>query len=158
MFFWRASTVLELMRKYQPKTATLLAGLPSFGNRQFGPKLAEAYPLCESISVDYAIIEKAQAVAGLALDDIGWNDVGSWEAVYDLADKDAHANASRSELVSEGSHGNYVDVDKLVALVGVENLVIVDTPDALLVANRSRAQDVSKIVKTLETRDRDDLL
>jgi mannose-1-phosphate guanylyltransferase len=158
MFFWRAATVLELMRHHQPKTATLLAGLPFFGSRQFASKLGEAYPLCESISVDYAIIEKAQEVAGLAVDDIGWNDVGSWEAVYDLADKDADANASRGALVSEASHGNYVDADKLVALVGVEKLVVVDTPDALLVGHRSRAQDVSKIVKELEAKRLDDLL
>jgi len=158
LFFWRAATVLDLMRHYQPKTATLLAGLPSFGSRQFGPKLAEAYPLCENISVDYAVIEKAQGVTGLALDDIGWNDVGSWEAVYDLADKDADTNACSGELVSEASRGNYVDAEKLVALVGVENLVIVDTPDALLVAHRSKAQDVSRVVKTLEARRQDHFL
>lgn len=158
MFFWRAATILDLMRRHQPKTATLLAGLPAFESRQFSPKLAEAYPLCESISVDYAIIEKAQNVTGLALDDIGWNDVGSWEAVYELADKDADANASRNELVSEASRGNYVDAAKLVALVGVENLVVVDTPDALLVAHRSKAQEVSKVVKTLESRRQEQLL
>lgn len=158
MFFWRASSILDLMRHHEPKTATLLAGLPSFGSRQFASKLAEAYPLCENISIDYAVIEKAQGVVGLALDDIGWNDVGSWEAVYELADKDEDANASRAELVSEGSRGNYVDADKLVALVGVENLVVVDTPDALLVAHRTRAQDVSKIVKALETKRHDHLL
>lgn len=158
MFFWRTSTVLDMIRRYQPKTATLLAGLPSFGSRHFASKLGEAYPLCESISIDYAVIEKAKEVAGLALDDIGWNDVGSWEAVYDLAEKDKEGNASRGELVSEGSSGNYVDADKLVALVGVENLVVVDTPDALLVGHRSRAQDVSKIVKALEAKQQEDLL
>ena len=158
MFFWRASTVLEMMRRHQPKTSTLLAGLPSFGNRQFAAKLAEAYQLCENISIDYAVIEKAKEVAGLALDDIGWNDVGSWEAVYDLAEKDKEGNASHGELVCEGSRGNYVDAGKLVALVGVENLVVVDTPDALLVGHRSRAQDVSKIVKALEARQREELL
>ena len=158
MFFWRTASVLEMMRQYQPKTATLLAGLPLFGSRQFSSKLGEVYPLCESISIDYGVIEKADGVAGLALDDIGWNDVGSWEAVYELADKDSDLNASRGELVSEASRGNYVDVDKLVALVGVENLVVVDTPDALLVGHRSKAQDVSKVVKALEARRRDDLL
>jgi len=158
MFFWRASTVLELMRHYQPKTATLLAGLPPFGSKQFHARLAEAYPLCENISVDYAIIEKAEEVSGIALDDIGWNDVGSWEAVYDLAEKDANGNASRNDLIVEGSRGNYVDADKPVALVGVENLVIVDTPDALLVATREGTQNVSKLVKTLEAEQREDLL
>jgi mannose-1-phosphate guanylyltransferase len=158
MFFWKASAVLDLMRRHQPKTATLLAGLPAVDARNFGKKLAEVYSLCENISVDYAIIEKAREVVGLALDDIGWNDVGSWEAVYDLAEKDADANASRGELIAENSRGNYVDSQKPVALVGVENLVIVDTPDALLVASRSSAQDVSKIVKRLDAQAREELL
>jgi mannose-1-phosphate guanylyltransferase len=158
MFFWRASSVLDLMRRHQPKTATLLAGLPGIQSRNFARELAGAYPLCENISVDYAIIEKAQDVAGLAVDDIGWNDVGSWEAVYNLAKKDAQANARGGDVVIEDSRGNYVDARKTVALVGVENLVIVDTPDALLVAHRSRAQDVSRIVKTLEKNGREDLL
>lgn len=158
MFFWRTSTVLELMRHHQAKTATLLAGLPSFNSKQFSAKLAAAYPLCDNISVDYGVIEKATGVAGLALDDIGWNDVGSWEAVYDLAEKDNNGNASRGELIAEDSRGNYVDSPRLVALVGVENLAIVDTPDALLVAVRSKAQDVSKIVKILDGQNREDLL
>jgi mannose-1-phosphate guanylyltransferase len=158
MFFWRASTVLELMRHHQPKTATLLAGLPPLGSRQFAAKLADVYPRCEGISVDYAIIEKADQVAGFALDDIGWNDVGSWEAVYDLAKKDGDANASRGELFAESSRGNYVDSSKPVALLGVENLVVVDTADALLVAHRNRVQDVGKIVKALDDRKREELL
>ncbi len=158
MFFWKAETVLSLMRHHQPKTATLLAGLPPFGDPEFPSKLAEAYPLCENISIDYAVIEKAADVSGIPLDDIGWNDVGSWEAVYELAGKDGDGNASRGELIAEASRGNYVDANKTVALVGVENLVIVDTPDALLVANRSKSQDVSKLVKALEGRKREELL
>jgi len=158
MFFWRTSTVLDLMRRFQPKTARLLASLPNFQSRKFGSKLAEVYSLCENISVDYALIEKTKTVSGIALDDIGWNDVGSWEAVYDLADKDQNGNASAGEIFTEASRGNYVSAGKPVALVGVENLVIVDTPDALLVANRSRSQDVSKIVKTLDAQKREELL
>ena len=158
MFFWRASTVLDLMRHHQPKTATLLAGLPRLRSRQFAAKLADVYPRCEGISVDYAIVEKAGEVAGFALDDIGWNDVGSWEAVYDLAKKDADGNASRGELFAENSRGNYVDASKPVALVGVEDLVVVDTADALLVAHRNRVQDVGKIVKVLDDKNREELL
>jgi mannose-1-phosphate guanylyltransferase len=158
MFFWKTSTVLDLMRRHQPKTATFLASLPSFQSRNFAAKLAEVYPLCENISVDYALIEKTNTVSGMALDDIGWNDVGSWEAVYELADKDGDGNASAGEIIAEASRGNYVSAAKPVALVGVENLVIVDTPDALLIANRSRSQDVSKIVKTLDAQKREELL
>jgi mannose-1-phosphate guanylyltransferase len=157
-FFWRASAVVDLIRHHQPKTATLLAGLPSFKSKQFASRLAELYPLCENISVDYAIIEKAEKVAGIALDDIGWNDVGSWEAVYDLAAKDTDGNASRGDLVVEESRGNYVNASKTVALVGVDNLIVVDTPDALLVASRSKAQDVSKLVKQLDAQKREELL
>jgi mannose-1-phosphate guanylyltransferase len=158
MFFWRTEAALNLLRHHLPKTATLLAGLPPVRSRQFGTKLAEIYPLCENISVDYGIMEKAETVVGLALDDIAWNDVGSWEAVYALARKDKDRNASRGDLVTESSKGNYVDANKTVALVGVDDLIVVDSPDALLIAHRSRAQDVSKLVKTLETKKREELL
>jgi len=158
MFFWRVESVLNLMRHHMPKTATLLAGLPRFRSPTFAGKLAEVYPRTENISVDYGIMEKAGLVAGLAVDDIGWNDVGSWEAVYTLARKDGNGNASRGDLMVEDSRGNYVDAAKTVALVGVENLVVVDTPDALLIVDRRRAQDVGKLVKTLEAKKREELL
>ncbi len=158
MFFWRASEFLSLMREHQPETATLLAGLPPFSSPSFTAKLKEIYPLCENISVDYAVIEKAKDVVGFALDDIGWNDVGSWEAVYELTAKDADGNASTGEVFSEGSHGNYVSAAKPVALVGVEDLVVVDTADALLIVSRSRSQDVSKLVKQLDAQNREELL
>jgi mannose-1-phosphate guanylyltransferase len=158
MFFWRAATVVELMRHHQPKTATLLAGLPPVGNRQFKRKLAEVYPLCENISIDYAVAEKAENVVGLPMDDIGWNDVGSWEAVYDLAGKDADRNACTGDLIAYESRGNFVDAQKTIALVGIENLIVVETPDALLIANRAKAQDVSKLVKALEAKGREELL
>jgi mannose-1-phosphate guanylyltransferase len=158
MFFWRADTVLDLLKEHQPKTAGLLAALPEFDSKHFGARLAATYPLCENISVDYAIIEKADRVSGIALDDIGWNDVGSWEAVYGIAKKDANRNASRGELIAEDATGNYVDAQKTVALVGVKNLIVVDTPDALLVASRDRAQDVAALVKTLDAEGREELL
>ncbi len=158
MFFWRASTVIDLVRHHEPKTATLLAGLPSFRSRQFMSRLRSVYPLCDNISVDYALIEKAEGIRGIAVDDIGWNDVGSWAAVYELAEKDENGNASRGPLLAHESHGNYVDAEKTVALAGIEDLIVVDTPDALLIANRAKAQEVSKLVRTLEEQKRDDLL
>lgn len=158
MFFWRVEAVLNLMRRHMPKTATLLAGLPPFRSRSFTGKLADVYPRTENISIDYGIMEKAERVAGLTVDDIGWNDVGSWEAVYTLARKDGNGNASRGDLMVEDSRGNYVDAAKTVALVGIENLVVVDTPDALLIVDRRRAQDVGKLVKTLEAKKREELL
>ncbi len=159
MFFWRASLYLEMLRRFLPKTATLLAALPAHGHRRFRAALAEAYPKCDNISVDYAVLEKAANVVGLATGDIGWNDVGSWNAVHDLMPRDAQANAARGDAIFDQSGGCYVDAEgKLVALIGVRDLVVVDTPDALLVADRSRAQQVSDLVKLLEKRKRRELL
>ena len=159
MFFWRASTVLEAIRQYQPKTWTLLAGLPSFTSDEFLARVGEVFPHCEDISIDYAVLEKATNVVGFAAGDIGWSDVGSWNAVYELLPRDSDGNAALTDTLVEGSSGCYVDAKgKLVALLGVKNLVVVDTPDALLIADRDRAQDVSKLVKALEARKRKDLL
>jgi mannose-1-phosphate guanylyltransferase len=159
MFFWKAETILEAMRKHQPKTATLISSLPGFADGEFAAKLADVFPRCENISIDFGVMEHAENVFGLACDEFGWNDVGSWNAVYELLPRDSSGNAARSELLSAGAKGNYVDCGrKLVALLGVENLIIVDTPDALLVADRARAQQVGDIVKLLEKNQRDELL
>ncbi len=161
VFFWRADAFLDALRKHLPKTATILAALPAFSSRQFAHRMAEAYPLSENISVDYAVMEKAANVVGLpAGGDLEWNDVGSWNAIYELLPHDADGNAARAaEILARSSTGNYVDAEgKLVALVGVEDLIVVDTKDALLVAARSRAQEVGQLVKALEQRKREDLL
>jgi len=159
MFFWRADVFLEALRRHLPKAATLLASLPPFGHRGFGECLRNAFPRCQNISVDYAVLEKAGEVVGLPADDIQWNDVGSWNAVYELLPRDAEGNAGNAQRLAVDSRGNYVDAPgKLVALLGVQNLIVVDTPDALLVADRARAQQVGDLVKLLEQRKRDDLL
>ncbi|HLN01875.1 MAG TPA: sugar phosphate nucleotidyltransferase [Bryobacteraceae bacterium] len=159
MFFWRADILLAALRRHLPKTATLLAALPAFSGRQFQTKLAQVFPRCENISIDYAVLERANNVVGFACDDIGWNDVGSWNAVYELVARDRDGNAARSVVISSDSSGNYIDAgNKLVALLGAHNLVVVDTPDALLIADRERAQQVGDIVKLLEQNRRNDLL
>jgi mannose-1-phosphate guanylyltransferase len=159
MFFWRADVLLDALRRHLPKTATLLASLPAWGSRKFAARVRETFPLCENISVDYAVLEKAGNVVGVAGDDIGWNDVGSWNAVYELLPRDAGGNVVRSDAILEAATGNYVHAPgKMVALVGVRNLVVVDTPDALLIVDRDLSQHVGKIVKKLELAQRDDLL
>jgi mannose-1-phosphate guanylyltransferase len=159
MFFWKSDVLLNALREFLPKTATLLAALPHFGSPNFGAKLAETFPRCENISIDYAVLEKAKGVVGFAADDFGWNDVGSWNAVYELLPRDANANAARGDLLAHLSVGNYVDAPgKLVALLGVQDLIVVDTPDALLISDRGRAQEVGELVKQLEAKKRADLL
>ena len=159
MFFWKTSVFLDALRRFLPKTATLLASLPRFGDRKFQARLAAAFPKCENISVDYAVLERASNVAGIPAGDIGWNDVGSWNAVHELHKRDAHGNTIRAEAIIESSSGNYVEAEKkLIALLGVKDLIVVDTPDALLIADRSRAQQVGEIVKRLEKSGRHDLI
>jgi mannose-1-phosphate guanylyltransferase len=159
MFFWRTDVLLDQLRRHLPRTATVLASLPSFGSRRFAASLKQAFPLCDNISIDYAVLEKADGVYGVAAGDFGWNDVGSWNAVYELLERDAHGNSIALESIVLDSHNNFVDArGKMVALVGVRDLIVVDTPDALLVAARDRAQQVGDIVKALEARNRHDLL
>ncbi len=159
MFFWSAKTVLDSMRTHLPKTATLISSLPAFRDKTFPVKLKQVFPLCENVSIDYGVLEKAQNVVGFACSEIGWNDVGSWNAVYELLPPDKDRNVTRSVLVALGSHGNFVDAGKkLVALVDVDDLIVVDTPDALLIGNRHQAQKVAELVKILEKRGSNELL
>lgn len=161
MFFWKASAFLNAFNLHLPKTALHIASIGPLGSKDFERDLAEYFPLCESISVDYAVMEKAKNVVGIAAADFGWNDVGSWQAVYELSKKDADANAVRggADLLAVESKGNYVDAGgKLVALVGVEDLVIVDTGDALLVTRREDAHRVGDMVKLLEKKRLSELL
>ncbi len=168
MFLWSVGTILDALEKHLPRTAGLLAKI----GRDFRPEtLARLYPQCENISVDYAVLEKADNVAGVPCE-IGWNDVGSWNAVYELWPRDAAGNAVRGAAWLLDARGNYLDVldasatggsgksapGKMVAAIGVENLVVVDSPDALLIVRRDRAQDVSKVVKWLEEQKREELL
>ena len=159
MFFWRADVLLDQLRQHIPNTAAALDSLPAFADRRFAAGLRKAFPLCDDISIDFAVLERAGNVVGMACDDIGWNDVGSWNAVYELLPRDGSQNAARATVLSADSSGNYIDAEgKLVALLGVNDLIIVDTPDALLIADRNRAQQVGDIVKLLEQNRREDLL
>jgi len=159
MFFWRADVLLDELRRHLPKTATLLAALPPFADPQFAESVKRSFPLCENISIDFAVLEKAGRVAGIPAGDFGWNDVGSWNAVYELLSHDARGNAAGPQTVFLDSDDNLVEAGgKMVALVGVKNMIVVDTPDALLVVGRASAHRVGDIVKALEKRNREDLL
>ncbi len=156
MFVWAAGTFLDALARYLPRTAAVLEEIAG----DFSA-LARLYPKCENISVDYAVMEKAGNVTGVPCD-IGWNDVGSWNAVYELLPHDAAGNAARGEVFLLDAHNNYLDAadtpGKLIAAIGVDDLVVVDSRDALLIVPRSRAQDVSKVVQWLEKLKREELL
>lgn len=165
MFFWRASTFLECLEDFLPRTAKLLNELQQFiGRGGYSGALARIYPRLENISVDYAIMEPAcrqehkERVFVLPAE-VGWSDIGSWSAVYELLAHKKSENVSRGNSFALDATGNFLwNPKKFTAAVGIRDLIIVNTSDALLICPRERAQDVGKIVKWLEQRGRDDLL
>ena len=165
MFFWRASTFLENLDKHLPKTFAALESLAeSIGKSSYDRKLRAIYPKLENISVDYAILEPATRQPGspsvfVIPAEIGWSDIGSWAAVYELLTKTPSANILPRDAFTLDATGNlFWSPSKFVAAVGVNDLVVVETPDALLICPRERTQDVGKIVKWLEENRRKDLL
>ena len=165
MFFWRASTFLENLRRFLPATCDALEELAeTIGTRQYPSALRRIYPRLENISVDYAIMEPATRVVGgsrvsVIPAKVGWSDIGSWAAVYELLATKPGANVSAGPSFTLDAEGNYFwSPGKFVAAIGVRNLVLVETDDALLVCSRDRSQDVGKIVKWLEERRHGELL
>ena len=162
MFLWSAQTLADALKEHLPKTAALLEEIAaSYGTRKFAATFKRLYPKCENISVDYAVLEPRSAKGEHAGNifclpaDFGWNDLGSWTALHEH-----HTNKStppEGNLVASSgvfllnARGNYVHAPgKFVAAVGVSDLVVVETPDALLITTRQNAQDVGKVVKYLD--------
>jgi mannose-1-phosphate guanylyltransferase len=165
MFFWRVSTFLDNLKSFLPKTHAALESLAeSIGKRTYDAKLRKIYPKLENISVDYAILEPASRQEGpprvyLIPAEIGWSDIGSWAAVYELLAKRPGENVLAGPGHVLDASGNFLwSPKRFVAAIGVRDLVVVETPDALLICPRDRAQDVAKIVKYLEENKRKDLL
>jgi mannose-1-phosphate guanylyltransferase len=164
MFFWRVSTILGELKEHLPQTFDVFQKLAShIGTRQYEAQLRRVYPKLENISVDYAILERAMRGANPQIfvipAEVGWSDIGSWEAVYELQAKTPGENIHGNGGHFIESRGNFVSSPgKFIATIGVNNLVIVETPDALLICQRERAQDVGKIVKWLEEQKLKDLL
>jgi mannose-1-phosphate guanylyltransferase len=165
MFFWRVSTFLGNLEKFLPKTHDALMRLAGeIGTPRYERALARIYPKLENISVDYAILEpvtrQAAAPSVFVLPaEVGWSDIGSWAAVYELLAKVPGQNILPRDAYVLDATGNLVwSAKKFVAAIGVKDLVVVETPDALLICPRERTQDVGKIVKWLEENRRKDLL
>ncbi len=168
IFIWSAKTLADALREHLPKTARVLEEIAAAWGprptpqRGFARTFARLYPKCENISVDYAVLEprsaKGEGKSRLYCipADFGWNDLGSWAALHE------HKSSSRtlkgdgnvieaSSSLMLNAQGNYVHAPgKFVAAVGVKNIVVVETADALLVTTREHSQDVSKVVKYLD--------
>jgi mannose-1-phosphate guanylyltransferase len=157
IFFWRVSTFLDCLRRFLPATHSALMRLAAtIGTPKYAVALRRIYPTLENISVDYAIMEPATRPGSAARVSVipakvGWSDIGSWSAVYDLLASPGGANVSTRPSFTLDANGNYLWAPgKFVAAIGVNDLVLVETDDAILLCPRDRAQDVGKIVKHLE--------
>ncbi len=172
IFLATARTFANAIREHLPETAPYLEVIAgAFGTEEFVPTIAALYPKCENISIDYAVMEPRSAKGEHHSNlycipaEFGWNDLGSWAALYDHklnrgenVQSETNVIEAATQSVME-SNGNYVHAPlKHVALVGVEDLVIVETEDVLLITSRSRCQDVGELVKLLKQEQQDKLI
>jgi mannose-1-phosphate guanylyltransferase len=162
MFLWSARTLTNALREHLPATASLLEQIAAaFGTRRFAGVLQRLYAKCEDISIDYAVLERRSAKGERVSNifclpaDFGWNDLGSWSALHEH--HSARGRRQDGNVVSSdgiftlNARGNYIhSPNKFVAAIGVSDLVVVDTGDALLITTREHAQDVGKVVKYLD--------
>ena len=163
IFLWSARTLANAVREHLPETAPLLESIAAaWGTPHFDEIFHSAYPKCENISVDYAVLEprsaKGEHLSNLYCipAEFSWNDLGSWASLYEYQLETRMRGDAEGNVTDTGGHmaieanDNYIfSPKKFVALVGVKNLVVVDTEDALLIAHRNHSQDVGKIVKEL---------
>jgi len=159
MFFWRVSTFLDNLKRFLPKTHEALESLAeTIGKKTYERRLRAIYPKLENISVDYAILENATRQEGapqvyVIPADVGWSDIGSWAAVYELLTKHSGDNVLAGHGLALDAIGNFLySPTKFIAAIGIRDLIVVETRDALLIVPRDRAQDVAKIVKSIEER------
>jgi mannose-1-phosphate guanylyltransferase len=182
IFLWSARTLANAIREHCPEMGPALERIAAAHEaseseldsaREFERIFADVYPLCQNISVDYAVLEPRSAKGELRSEiyclpaDFGWNDIGSWAALDEHRAGGAPEQAAGVN-VCDGASGQPVAIDavgnyvyapgKTIALVGVNDLVIVETEDALLITTRERSQDVGKVVAELKARGREDLV
>ncbi len=155
MFFFRADDMKALVAQHLPELAKGIDAIDAGGS------LRDIFPKLPSISIDHGVMEKASGLA-VVPGDFGWNDVGSWQSAWELAERDASGNAVTPGSLAIDAKNNLVrslgEKKKVIALVGVSDLVVVDTDDAILVIPRERAQDVRLVVDALKAAGRTDLL
>jgi len=176
IFLWSARTLANAVREHSPAMVPLLekiAAAHGTSRSHFARVFAEVYPLCQNISIDYAVLEPRSAKGETGSQiyclpaDFAWNDLGSWAALYEHragykpggpATENVSDGASTQSVIID-AQGNYVyALGKVVALIGVSDLVVVETTDALLITTRARSQDVGKVVAELKARGRYDLI
>ena len=152
MFLFKASRYIEELKKYSPEILSVCEKSmeESSSDMDFVRVDKEAFQHCPDDSIDYAVMEKTESSMVIPMD-AGWSDVGSWSALWEVSDKDENNNVVKGDVIAVNSVNNYLHSDnKLIAVVGIDNLVVVETKDAILVANKEQVQDVKMIVNHLK--------
>ena len=155
MFLFRASRYLEELARFRPDIvdAVRAAHAAARHDGDFVRLDKDAFSACPSDSIDYAVMEKTADAMVLPVD-IGWNDVGSWSALWDVAERDADGNAHHGDVIAVDSRNSYAYAQRLVALVGLDDIVVVETDDAVLVARKDKVQEVKQVVARLKQEQR----
>ena len=152
MFLFRASAMLAELERLSPEVVSCCRAAleQDTADLDFLRLEREAFAKCPNIAIDVAVMEKTELGTVLPLD-AGWSDVGSWSALWETSDRDGNGNVLQGRVISEGSRNCYLRSEhRLVVGLGVENLVVVETDDAVLIADRAKAQEIKKVVKQLE--------
>ncbi|KOR43681.1 mannose-1-phosphate guanyltransferase [Xanthomonas oryzae] len=152
MFLFRASRYLEELRKFHPAIADACQKAWENGKRDadFTRLDKDAFAASPSDSIDYAVMEKTADAVVVPLD-AGWNDVGSWSSLLDVSKQDAQGNAHHGDVIQLDCQNTYAYGSRLIAMVGLEDVVVVETPDAVLVGHRDRIQEVKDVVSQIKT-------
>lgn len=160
MFVWRSATVLEEIKKYIPDVFTCISKIGKSLNTETEVEvIRKIYPTIPKVSIDYGVMEKSKRVRCMP-GDFGWNDVGSWDMLEAIHEKDSQGNIFLGDHISIDSSNSvlYSSTGKITAMIGIDDLIVVETEDALLISSKKRAQDVKKIVEYLQKNNRDELL
>lgn len=160
MFMFRAGTLLDELTKFNPAIVSQTGKALERGGEHDGATLLDedAFGDCPSDSIDYAVMEHTDRGSMVPLD-AGWSDIGSWAALWDVAAKDDAGNVTLGAVYTEDVTSSYIRTDdRLVAVIGLDDVIVVDTGDALLVANKAHAQKVKDMVSRLEADGRPEVL
>ena len=156
MFLFKASRYLEELEKFAPDMLDVCKrAIASPAKDQEFVRVDKAiFEICPNDSIDYAVMEKSKDVVVVPMD-AGWSDVGSFSALWDVSEKDENQNAIKGDVITVDSTNNYIYAEnKLVSTVGVDNLIIIETKDAILVAHKDKVQDVKSVVNQLKVSER----
>jgi mannose-1-phosphate guanylyltransferase / mannose-6-phosphate isomerase len=159
MFMMKASAYIEELRNREPEIARFAEQAVEIAVRDDDCVRLDpvSFAKCPSMSIDYALMEKTNQAAVIVATDLGWSDIGSWTALAELARPDEHGNAVVGDVMTEDVTRSYIRADhRMVAAIGLDDIVIVETADAVLVAHRDKVQDVKKIVERLNASGRDE--